>query len=172
MPTLSPITDDLAHKKTQALAFNHLLCTASSSQSWTKGEVISHLPWFFYTFFQIFVHVDIQRPPPCGQAWTFCWPPLPPPSCPRSCWMTPYSKLWFLNCVKSEKRILRIGNLSTVHVLLSRFYPDSIVILSRFYPNFMQSLSRFYPDFLRKFILSWFYPDSSLIFKTIWIKSG
>ena len=27
-----PITDDLAHKKTQALVFNHLLCTASSSQ--------------------------------------------------------------------------------------------------------------------------------------------
>ena len=33
MSTLSPITYDLANK-------NHLLCTASSSQSWTKGEVI------------------------------------------------------------------------------------------------------------------------------------
>ena len=31
--SLSPITDNLAHKKTQVLVFNHLLCTASSSQS-------------------------------------------------------------------------------------------------------------------------------------------
>ena len=31
--TLSPITDDLAHKKTQALVFNHLYSIMYSSQS-------------------------------------------------------------------------------------------------------------------------------------------
>ena len=57
----------IAHKKTQALVFNHLLCTASSSQSWTKGDfsVICHN--FSTSFFEIFVHVDIQWPP--HSAW-------------------------------------------------------------------------------------------------------
>ena len=54
-------------KKTQALVFNHLLCTVIK-----LFIVICHdssIP-----FLKTLVHVDIQRPPyPLGgQAWTFC----------------------------------------------------------------------------------------------------
>ena len=49
----------------------------------------SNLKFFFkYNFFQILVHVDIQRTPiPLGgQAWTFCWPPFKLTFSSRSNW--------------------------------------------------------------------------------------
>ena len=40
-------------------------------------------------FFSNFCPRGHPQTPLGGQAWTFCWPPSPP-SCPSSCWMTPY----------------------------------------------------------------------------------
>ena len=58
----------LAHKKIQALVFNHLLCTAC------RHGHLPILPWFFYSFLSIFcprghqenpwTSVDFLQPPP------------------------------------------------------------------------------------------------------------
>ena len=60
----------------------------------------------------------------------------------------------------------RCPNVSAVHVLLSRFYPD-------FYLDFIQILSWFYPDFLKTHlvqILSRFYPNFRKHLDKIWMK--